>query len=101
MKRMPVTIADLKLGQCRWVHGDPSHMDTHRYCGREAVPTTSWCIRHLRKVTPTAQTIINRELEKFYRGPQPIVARFPEKMTEKESLSSDNERTKEITEELK
>lgn len=89
MKRLPVTIAELEYGQCRWVHGDPSHLDTHRYCGRETVPTTSWCIRHLRKVTPTAQTIINRELEKFERGDQPIVARFPRKMTEAETTARD------------
>ena len=89
MKIMPVTLTDLRYGQCRWVHGDPSHLDTHRYCGREVVPTTSWCIRHLRRVTPTAQVIISRELEKFERGAQPIVARFPRKVTEAESSAKD------------
>lgn len=68
MKRMPVSLRDLKLNQCRWVHGDPLNVEEHRYCGREVVPTTSWCLKHLRRVTPTFQTIINRELEKFERN---------------------------------
>jgi hypothetical protein len=67
VKRLPVSLVDLKIGQCRWVHGDPLNVEEHRYCGKDVVPTTSWCIRHLKKVTPAAKTIIRRELEKFER----------------------------------
>ena len=71
-------------------------MDTHRYCGREAVPTTSWCIRHLRRVTPQAQVIINRELAKWELGEQPIVVRMAQKMTEVEALKEDKTGVKEL-----
>ena len=101
MKRLPITIVDLKSGHCRWVHGDPSHLDTHRYCGKEAVPTTSWCIAHLKRVTPTAQTIIRRELTKWKDEMNGVVRpiRVAAKMTEAETRDK-REHIPDIVEEM-
>lgn len=39
-----IGIMDLKANSCRYIHGDPLHQ--HGYCGKEALPKSSWCEEH-------------------------------------------------------
>ena len=85
-----IKLIDLKNRSCKYIPGEPKGADTE-YCGRECVPTTSWCIRHLRAVTPKAETIIQRELNRWEDRQNGIYpeARMPGKMTDTEAESVD------------
>lgn len=59
-----VALIDLESNHCRWPCGNPGDYENFMFCGREVVPTTSWCIKHLPRVTPQAKRVISRELKK-------------------------------------
>jgi hypothetical protein len=87
-----IKLIDLKNRSCKYIAGEPLGKETE-YCGRECVPTTSWCIKHLRVVTPKAETIINRELNKWedrQNGIFPPI-RMAAKMTDSEAESFDED----------
>ena len=85
-----IKMVELKNSSCKYIPGEPKGSETE-YCGRECVPTTSWCIQHLRAITPKAETIIRRELDKWedrQNGIFPPV-RMAKKMTDTEAESVD------------
>jgi hypothetical protein len=87
-----IKMVDLKNSSCKYIPGEPVGAETE-YCGKECVPTTSWCINHLRLITPKAETIINRELDKWEdrrNGIFPPI-RMPEKMSDKEAVTYDTD----------
>ena len=89
-------ITELHKNSCRYIEGE-ANKDSD-YCGRETVPTTPWCIKHLREVTPKAEIIISRELTKWENekaGIKPEV-RIAGKMTDKESDLEDDDITEEL-----
>ena len=92
-----IKLIELNRLSCKYIEGDALGAETE-YCGRECVPSTSWCIKHLRIVVPKAETIIKRELvkwEKLLSGEKPEV-RLAGKMTEEESLQEDDDVTEEL-----
>lgn len=88
-------ISELGTHQCRWIDGEAGV--EAEYCGCEIVPTTSWCAEHLERVygKRKAKTIIRRELTRWENG-NLIVPRIAGKMTMKECLAEDPERTMEL-----
>lgn len=97
-KHKHVSMAEVESCHCRWPIGDPIDRDNFRFCGREVVPTTSWCIKHLYVVTPHAHRTIKRELDKWEarcRGEEkPVI--MAAKMTDTEAMSSDKDREEEL-----
>jgi hypothetical protein len=88
---------ELRRNSCRFIEGEAGYDSD--YCGRECVPTTPWCIKHLRIVTPKAETIIRRELNKWENERNGTVnreVRIAQPMTDREAMSEDGERTKEL-----
>ena len=89
-------ITELRRNSCRFIEGEASKDSD--YCGRETVPTTPWCIKHLREVTPKAETIIRRELNKWENekaGVKPPI-RIAGKMTDTEAELEDADKTEEL-----
>ena len=90
-------ITDLSRNSCRYIEGEAGYDSD--YCGHETVPTTPWCIRHLRMVTPKAEVIISRELTKWENernGTVVRAVRIAGKMTDAESELEDDDKTEEL-----